>query len=120
MRRAKKHKNLSSARHDDQIGFRFRSQDRQRPGAGHRDGAAAIVHRAVAAQRQRPSSLHRDGAAVGEAGGVVDGQRDACAGHLQRRAAVVGDAGGGVNGVAADGGLEQPGMAVKVGQSADC
>ena len=25
MRRAKKHKNLSSARHDDQIGFRFRT-----------------------------------------------------------------------------------------------
>ena len=29
MRRAKKHKNLSSARHDDQIGFRFRTAKTQ-------------------------------------------------------------------------------------------
>src|SRR5271165_3225877 len=53
MRRAKKHKNLSSARHDDQIGFRFRTAKTQsgRQAQGHafllkdKENASRIVFR---------------------------------------------------------------------------
>jgi hypothetical protein len=42
MRRAKKHKNLSSARHDDQIGFHFRTAKTQ---LGHGQSLPLTVFR---------------------------------------------------------------------------
>ncbi len=42
MRRAKKHKNLSSARHYDQIGFRFRTAKTQSGGSLQRNGSSGI------------------------------------------------------------------------------
>ena len=55
MRRAKKHKNLSSARHDDQIGFRFRTAKTR---TGHlglpADGYNISTTAAAAAAKERP------------------------------------------------------------------